>query len=200
MTHFTTFSGNRINYQDIDPEQISVVDISHSLSQLCRFAGHTKYFYSVAQHCLNCMEVAKEVYGANIETQYWMLMHDAAEAYISDIPRGFKQYIDEIIEAESMLQYQIMLSVLGLRQNIHFFKIFALNINENITNEIDDRVLVTEAINLFNANRAYMLDIEPIDGLIIEQRRMQDINVEFLRTANNLITQIKSKYEECFGE
>lgn len=49
--------------------------IAHSLSNICRFGGHTKGFYSVAEHCVRgSHEIAKTHALA-------FLLHDAPEAY-----------------------------------------------------------------------------------------------------------------------
>src|ERR1700719_64369 len=32
-------------------EDVSIIDIAHHLSQQCRYAGATNFFYSTAQHC-----------------------------------------------------------------------------------------------------------------------------------------------------
>ncbi|HWQ57351.1 MAG TPA: hypothetical protein VN442_26955, partial [Bryobacteraceae bacterium] len=45
-----TFTGQRVYPLAPDPSQIEIEDIGRSLSQLCRFLGHTLSFYSVAQH------------------------------------------------------------------------------------------------------------------------------------------------------
>ena len=49
-----TYTGKQINPLAITQEDIEIKDIAHALSLLCRGGGHLKYFYSVAQHSLNC--------------------------------------------------------------------------------------------------------------------------------------------------
>lgn len=78
-----TYTGRVVNPLEIRPEDISLVDIAHSLSNLCRFTGHTSKFYSVAEHCVRCYDYATE-------DRLWVLLHDASEAYVNDIARPLK--------------------------------------------------------------------------------------------------------------
>lgn len=81
------------------PEQILIEDIAHSLSQMTRANGHYKQFYSVAQHCLNCAREAQSR-GFTRRLQLACLLHDAAEAYIADIPRPVKHRLSGFAEIE----------------------------------------------------------------------------------------------------
>lgn len=45
-----TASGSYFNFIDPADNAVLVTDIAHALSNVCRFAGHTREFYSVAQH------------------------------------------------------------------------------------------------------------------------------------------------------
>lgn len=45
------YSGIQFWPIDPRPEEILVSDMAHSLAQQCRFTGHTREFYSIAQHC-----------------------------------------------------------------------------------------------------------------------------------------------------
>ena len=81
-----TFSGKVIEPLNPDPAQIDIEDIAHSLSNQCRFTGHTKHFYSVAQHSVL---VSHE---CDHKDALWGLLHDASEAYLSDIARPIKRY------------------------------------------------------------------------------------------------------------
>jgi len=74
-----TYSGKRIDFENPDPDQIDIVDIAHGLSNLCRFSGQSKYFYSVAQHSFYVSLVCKE-------NKLQALLHDATEAYMADVP------------------------------------------------------------------------------------------------------------------
>jgi len=80
-----TYTGRTINPLDPDPGSIFIDDIAHSLANQCRFTGHTRNFYSVAQHCVLVADVVQD------ETlKLTALLHDASEAYLSDIARPVK--------------------------------------------------------------------------------------------------------------
>lgn len=80
-----TFTGRQFFPLDPRPNEICIEDIAHALSLQCRYGGHTRRFYSVAEHC--CIL-------ANYAPPHLMLtalMHDAAEAYLVDVPRPIKK-------------------------------------------------------------------------------------------------------------
>ncbi len=79
-----TFTGGKFYPFDPLSVEVDIRDIAHSLSMLCRFVGHCREFYSVAQHSV----IVAEVVGP--EHKLWALLHDAAEAYIGDISRPLK--------------------------------------------------------------------------------------------------------------
>lgn len=66
-------------------EDVRISDIGHALSQLCRFAGHTRGFYSVAQHSVLVSRLCSP------PDALWGLLHDASEAYLSDIVSPLKR-------------------------------------------------------------------------------------------------------------
>jgi len=68
---------------DARPEEVAINDIARGLSNESRF-GNQSRFYSVAWHSVALSHYVPE------ELARWALMHDAAEAYLSDIPRVFK--------------------------------------------------------------------------------------------------------------
>ncbi len=84
-----TASGAFVDILNPQPESIRIEDIAHALSNLCRWAGHTVGFYSVAQHSyLTASQVPPEHKMA-------ALLHDATEAYLVDIPRPLKKHLPE---------------------------------------------------------------------------------------------------------
>jgi len=92
-----TFTGKYINPLDPDPELICIEDIAHALSMQCRFGGHTKIFYSVAEHS---MAVAKRLLHSEMLAG---LLHDAAEAYLIDLPAPIKSQLPGYKEAENQI-------------------------------------------------------------------------------------------------
>jgi uncharacterized protein len=95
--HIRTYSGIYFYPLAPDPERIRIEDIAHALSHQCRFSGHTRVHYSVAQHSVM---VAHEVPPAD---RLWGLLHDAAEAYMVDIPTPIKLQIPKLIRVEDRL-------------------------------------------------------------------------------------------------
>ena len=83
-----TFTGKEFHLLNFKPEDFCIEDIAHSLSNTCRYVGHGKAFYSVAEHSIKCCERC-----TNWTTQMWGLLHDAAEAYIGDISSPLKKLL-----------------------------------------------------------------------------------------------------------
>jgi hypothetical protein len=79
-----THSGILFFPLDPRPEDIDVGDIAHSLSLQCRFAGHVKRHYSVAEHSIRVSKIVSR------DVALWALLHDASEAYLVDLPRPLK--------------------------------------------------------------------------------------------------------------
>jgi hypothetical protein len=82
-----TYTGRMYWPQDPRPEDVHPADIAHALSLQCRFAGHCRWHYSVAQHSLLVAELA-----GGDGAALWGLLHDAAEAYCVDLPRPIKNH------------------------------------------------------------------------------------------------------------
>lgn len=110
--YITTYSG--IHFVPVKPEEegIEIEDIAHALSLICRGNGHVKHFFSVGQHCINCAVEAMER-GYSTRVCLACLLHDASEAYMSDVPRPFKKYLPEYKDFERQLLDVIYEKYLG---------------------------------------------------------------------------------------
>ena len=106
MSNITTYQKISMDPLHAEDEQITIEDIAHALSLLCRANGHFPHFYSVAQHCVNCMQEAA-ARGYSKRVQLGCLLHDASEAYLSDITRPIKPHLTGYFEIEKRLQDQI---------------------------------------------------------------------------------------------
>ena len=87
--YIQTVSGRWVNPFDPDPEQLDAGDIARALANQCRFGGHCRVFYSVAQHSVIISRLVEER-GGDVEDAFAALMHDATEAYLGDMPHPLK--------------------------------------------------------------------------------------------------------------
>ena len=106
-----TFSGTKINILDPRPEDFRVGDIAHALAHTCRYNGHSKGFYSVAQHSVIVSRCC------SLSVAKWGLLHDAAEAYLSDVPAPLKQFLYDYKKFESLFEERIA-KAFGLRMPV----------------------------------------------------------------------------------
>lgn len=105
-TNILTYSKQSINPLAPEPAQINLADIAHALSLLCRGNGHIHHFYSVAQHSLNCaLEAKKRQLSPRLILI--LLLHDASEAYLSDVTRPVKCHLPDYLKLEAQLQATI---------------------------------------------------------------------------------------------
>jgi hypothetical protein len=93
----TTYSDKVFNPENPTANQIDLLDIAVGLSRVPRFVGHTHHFYSVAEHCILTAELAKRDLVDN-RLQFLALLHDASEAYVSDIPTPVKMHLKPAIK------------------------------------------------------------------------------------------------------
>lgn len=85
MSWILTRSGRKFDLANPTADMVDPTDIAHSLSMQCRFNGHTRHFYSVAQHCYLVSDMVPA------EHRLAALLHDATEAYVGDLVRPLKE-------------------------------------------------------------------------------------------------------------
>lgn len=81
-----TATGRQFWPLDPAPEDVCIEDIAHSLALQCRFTGHCLEYYSVAEHCARVSRIVPP------EDALWALLHDASEAYLTDLARPLKRH------------------------------------------------------------------------------------------------------------
>lgn len=131
---FLTSTGRQFWPLDPRPDDIHIEDIAHGLANICRFGGHCKSFYSVAQHSLI---VANELPQS---LRFCGLMHDATEAYIGDMVRPLKYQIPQFREIEENL-WRVIAEKFGLPEVI-----------PSDVKTVDDAVLMTERRDILIAS------------------------------------------------
>lgn len=98
MSWLLTASGRKFDPVDPQPDMIDLVDIAAGLSNECRFAGQCRFFYSVAQHSVLVSQLVPQ------EDAFEALLHDAAEAYIKDIPAPVKRLLPDYRALEARIE------------------------------------------------------------------------------------------------
>lgn len=112
MSYITTYTGKYFDPTSPDMSKVDIRDIAHALSLTCRGNGHVKTFFSVGQHCILCAKEA-EARGYDRRVILACLLHDASEAYMSDVPRPVKHALPGYVAAEKRLLEQIYEKYLG---------------------------------------------------------------------------------------
>lgn len=158
-----TFTGKQFYPLEPDLRDVDIIDIAHSLSNMCRYTGHSNKYYSVAEHCILMCDFAG-LAGHDILTQLIILLHDAHETYIGDISRPIKQ---SILQKSEFLYEQFKKYITQLDEVI--FE--ALNIpqwavekNKDYVKFLDNTILAREKQILFpNSKNEWSLSAPPLD-------------------------------------
>jgi hypothetical protein len=98
LLDITLTSGVHFSYTDPGKTFIPIEDIAHSLGNICRFAGHCRQYFSVAQHAWNCS------YAVEPEFAFDALMHDTSEAFTNDLPSPLKRIFPEFKKLETTIE------------------------------------------------------------------------------------------------
>lgn len=175
----TTYSGLQFNPLEMEGKDILIEDIGHALSLLCRGGGHLRHFYSVGQHSVNCAKEA-EARGCTERVIFACLLHDASEAYISDIIRPVKKHLSNYLEIEEIIMNEI-------------FKKFGLeDLNEQEKaqiKQIDDQMLESELLRLINTEKRIK---EPhlCSAPDLELRDFKEVEREFIVMARSFLEMV----------
>lgn len=84
----------------MDRPDFDIEVIAAALSKQCRYTGHTRRFFSVAEHSILVMKIMEELGGNPFEG----LMHDACEAYLSDIAAPWKALLPDYKKLEAKIE------------------------------------------------------------------------------------------------
>jgi len=128
-----TSTGKLLDVFNIAEDDITIEEIAHALSLICRYGGRCEKFYSVAEHCV-VMSKAEFLPGRPLAK----LLHDAAETYIGDIVTGLKNCLPEVVEVESHI-----LETIGKKFGVSQEEFEAVK-------EADKTMLVTESFHIMS--------------------------------------------------
>lgn len=156
-TALETRGGRAADFARLDQLKIDIRDIAASLSKLCRYNGHTREFYSVAEHCVILAEYARRNYSADAAMH--MLLHDAAEAYIGDYPLPMKRLFT-------------MLEVMEFRvDELIAFKFGLQHPFPDYVKDLDRRVVIDEKRVLYPDSRwTWPSELDGLEPLGVEDR------------------------------
>src|SRR4051812_16341267 len=80
-------NGDFFDFKDPRNHNYDIKAIAHALSNLCRYTGHSKRFYSVAEHCVLVSRLVDPRFA------FEGLMHDASEAFCGDVASPLKKLL-----------------------------------------------------------------------------------------------------------
>lgn len=173
MAWIQTYTGRKVDLLHPEPEQIDPVDIAHALANQCRFNGHCKMFYSVAEHSI----LGSAMASYNSELARYFLLHDAAEAYLGDIVSPLKG----LLPAYQEIEHDFWLAI-AARFGLH------PRMPDEVK-EIDQRMLATEREQVLSGPAQWKCDAEPFPNLRISFLEPMTARTYFLHSFKTLFPQ-----------
>lgn len=155
-------------------EEVDIIDLAHSLSMQCRYNGHCKRFYSVAEHSVLIARWLLQESGPEIAL--WGLLHDASEAYLADVPRPLKPHLSGYKTMEARVMTTVC-DAYGLPYDM-----------PAEVHEADTRIIADELVNMKPMDWHKNYD-NPL-GVPMMYWTPEEAKEEFLNTFSNLVGKI----------
>jgi len=165
-----TATGRKFWPMDPRANEVFIEDIAHSLSMQCRYAGHCLRYYTVAEHSVL---MARHLRPEGVEVALWALLHDASEAYLVDVPRPVKPYLEGYKAAEAKVMAAVC-DRFGLPHEM-----------PAIVHEADERIIADEMVNLVPMDW-HGKHRNPL-GVKLQHWSPDDAKAEFLATFDALM-------------
>lgn len=143
-TTMQTYTGKLVDLSNFSEADVRLPDISHALSLINRYTGHTIAPYSVAQHSVMVSQLCEP------EDAAWGLLHDASEAYLGDVARPLKAMLPDYVELEHHVQRTI---------GKHFGLSWPIPESVKIA---DSRALLAEKRVLLSVDHDWGINAEPV--------------------------------------
>ncbi len=125
---------------------VNINDIASALSKICRFGGHCRTFYSVAEHSCHAAQIALDD-DQPMECVVAVFLHDATEAYVGDMVKPLKDMLPGFKEVEKRVA-----NAIGECFGIDFDKW------HSVIREIDLAMLIAERRELFTVDSLVWVD------------------------------------------
>jgi len=184
--YIETFTGKRLYVLNPSKEAVCIDDIAHALANNCRYNGHTKKFYSVAEHC--CILADYVLNRANLGPIEALrtLLHDSAEAYITDVPKPFKQELPDYQAIERRLE-AVVLPAFGFSSKLPAY-----------LKELDRRVVRDERMQAMSrSGNTWKHDSETPLGVTIEMWDPERAEKEFIIRYHSLRQMIQQEMTDA---
>lgn len=131
--YIRTSKNRKFFFGDLENNEYDIEEIAHSLALQCRWTGHCRVFYSIAEHSVHVHNHVPSAFKKEA------LLHDASEGYVVDLSRPLKEFVPDYRKIQGKVE-----DVIARRFNVPY------PMTEPVR-EADDRMLVTEWNNLFDA-------------------------------------------------
>lgn len=172
----TTFTNKQYEFLNPKVDQVCIEDIAQALSMNCRYSGHVKSFYSVAEHSCIVSDKVLELTG-DYQMAFDALLHDASEAYLTDIPRPIKPHLKNYFDIEALSEKCIQ-------------KALGCNPMNELIKHIDTNIIRDEAEQLFISTPSWAGDYELVN-IKVASMPPEKAKLEFTHRYNKLKSLLK---------
>ncbi len=202
MTWIQTLSGKPFDLLAPMPSMVDFRALPRVLSRIPRFNGHTIYFYSVAQHCVEGTHAILLDHPDRRDVAAAFLLHDAHEAYIGDFTRPLPMALDQLAQERGLPAFAISAVVRQLKSRIDAVIFEAAGLQwpmghetRTLVDAYDLRMLRTERDALMAPPvRQWDLAIEnvkPILGLNLSRQEFGEAEVYYRELMERLLPRFR---------
>ena len=149
MSKIMLCNGTMFDLLNPDDSDYGIEEVAHALSNIARFNGHTRKFYSVAQHCVLMSQWIDQLYAREA------LLHDMQEAFVGDVATPLKLLIEGYWKIEHVIQNSMC----------DKFGVFVNDVRSKTVKQADLRMLMTEKRDLMSGDADWSIleGVDPYD-------------------------------------